>query len=146
MAVEFRRSPVGEWLVYGPVDEVVEGTVSAVRRDGSETTVMVYRVTQPVRHDGEWRRWGHLRPSDVDRSARSGLAEDHHLRDPFAPRWRGGRVFAPVAVLEQGVVELAGERVRIGLVTNRVTCDGVRMGYGVPVDERDGAVPVRAGR
>lgn len=144
--LSWRRAPGGEWVVYGPVDEVVPGTVEVPRRDGTVAEVVIQEVTHPVRHDGEWRRFGKLHGNEHDRSARSGLAEDHHLRDPFAPRWRGGRVFAPVAVLEQGVVDLAGERVRIGLVTNRVTRDGVRMGYGVPLDERDGAVPVRTGR
>jgi hypothetical protein len=104
------------------------------RKDGTVAAVTVHYVTPAVwnKKTQQWVAYGHIDNLAQDRSARA-ESITHTPRDPHAPRWQGGRVRAPVSVLDRGKVEIDGDVVEIAAVSGPPwEYKGVRMAWGVP--------------
>jgi len=58
--VTFRKNKSGEWVVFGPVSEVVVGKVWATRKDGRRRPVDVTGLGRPFSANGEMCVYGYI--------------------------------------------------------------------------------------
>ena len=81
MSVYFKKL-AGEWVVYGPADEIQLGEVTVHKRNGNTTTATIERIGKDVRIGSDRVRLGHLAPRGEDRTYRE-------RREAKAERLRG---------------------------------------------------------
>jgi Domain of unknown function (DUF3560) len=94
MSVYFKKL-AGEWVVYGPDDEIQLGEISVHKRNGNTTTATVERLGKLVRMHGDVVRLGHLAPRGEEKTYRERReAKAENLRG-----WAEKRQEAAVAAL-----------------------------------------------
>jgi hypothetical protein len=60
----------GEWVVYGPADEIQHGEVTVQKRNGRTTTATIERIGKDVRIGSDRVRLGHLAPRGEEKTYR----------------------------------------------------------------------------
>lgn len=93
MALYFKKL-AGEWVVYGPADEIQLGEVTVQKRNGRTKTATITRVGKDVRIGSDRVRLGHLDNDDTKTYREKREAKAERLRD-----WAEKRQTEAVAVL-----------------------------------------------
>lgn len=95
MTVYFKKL-AGEWVVYGPADEIQLGEIAVTKRNGNSTTATVERIGKDVRIGSDTVRLGHLAPRGEEKTYRERReAKAERLRE-----WADKREAAAEATIE----------------------------------------------
>jgi hypothetical protein len=102
--VSYRKTKQGEWVAFGPVNEIAAGVVTITTRAGKQKTERVVRLGRPFEVDGVEHVYGYLAPKAKSggghhghRHGRSCSCSDdccsHGCRCDSSCNCRGGPIF-----------------------------------------------------
>ena len=67
---QYRKTKVGQWVVFGPADAVHVGSVEVTKRDGTTKTEYIASVGKDFQVDGITCRYGYTAPKSSSRRPR----------------------------------------------------------------------------